>query len=130
MSHTTGSACALYVCREGMFHIDEFAMSLVSEFREFITKGNAVDLAVGVIIGAAFSSVVTSITDGIIRPLIALLAPNPSVGLMLGPLNIGLVISALVNFLLTAAVVFFAIVKPMNLLRRRLEERKQSPPSA
>ncbi len=111
---------------EGMFHIDAFAMSLVSEFREFIAKGNAVDLAVGVIIGAAFGSVVTSITDGIIRPLIALLAPNPSVGLMLGPLNIGLVISALINFLLTAAVVFFAIVKPMNLLRRRWEERKPS----
>jgi len=101
-------------------------MSVVTEFREFITKGNAIDLAVGVIIGAAFGNVVTSITEGIIRPLIALLAPNPSVGLMLGPINIGLVISALINFLLTAAVVFFLIVKPMNAVRRRMERKQES----
>jgi large conductance mechanosensitive channel len=101
-------------------------MSVVTEFREFITKGNAIDLAVGVIIGAAFGNVVTSITEGIIRPLIALLAPDPSVGLMLGPINIGLVISALINFLLTAAVVFFLIVKPMNAVRRRMERKQES----
>ncbi|MCX7930137.1 MAG: MscL family protein [Chlorobi bacterium] len=102
------------------------ATSVWSEFREFIAKGNAIDLAVGVIIGAAFNGVVTSITDGILQPLIALAAPDPSVGLMLGPLNIGRVISALINFLLTAAVVFFAIVKPMNVLRRRLEKAKST----
>lgn len=99
-------------------------MSIVSEFREFIAKGNAVDLAVGVIIGAAFTGVVTSITEGIIRPLVSLLAPDPSVGLMLGPIDIGRVINALINFLLTAAVVFFAIVKPMNAIRQRLENAK------
>lgn len=97
-------------------------MAVFVEFREFIAKGNAVDLAVGVIIGAAFNGVVTSITDGVIRPLIALLAPDPSIGLMLGPLDIGRVISAAINFLLTAAVVFFVIVKPMNALRRRLDK--------
>lgn len=96
-------------------------MPLLVEFREFITKGNAVDLAVGVIIGAAFNNVVTSITDGIIRPLLALLAPDPSIGWMIGPLDVGRVISAVVNFLLTAGVIFFAIVKPMNALRRRIE---------
>lgn len=100
------------------------SMALFAEFREFLSRGNAVDLAVGVIIGAAFTNVVTSITDGIIRPLIALIAPDPGVGLMLGPLDIGRVVSALVNFLLTAAVIFFIIVKPMNALRRKRERTK------
>jgi large conductance mechanosensitive channel len=94
-------------------------MTVLSEFREFIMRGNAVDLAVGIIIGAALANVVTSVTDGVIRPLFLLLAPNPSVGLMLGPVDIGRVISAIINFLMTAAVVFFAIIKPMNALRRR-----------
>lgn len=98
-------------------------MALFAEFRDFLTRGNAVDLAVGVIIGAAFTNVVTSITDGIIRPLIALIAPDPSVGLMLGPLDLGRVVSALLNFLLTAAVIFLLIIKPMNAYRRRQERR-------
>lgn len=99
-------------------------MALLAEFREFITKGNAVDLAVGVIIGGAFNNIVSSITDGIIRPLITLLAPDPSTGLMVGPLDLGRVISATINFFLTAVVVFFAIVKPMNALRRRMERSR------
>ena len=99
-------------------------MTVLSEFREFIMRGNAVDLAVGIIIGAAFGNVVTSVTDGVIRPLILFLAPDPSVGLMLGPVDIGRVISAIINFLMTAAVVFFAIVKPMNALRRRLDRSR------
>lgn len=99
-------------------------MSLLAEFREFIMRGNAVDLAVGIIIGAALGNVVTSITEGVIRPLILLLAPDPNVGLMLGPVDIGRVISAIINFILTAAVVFFAIVKPMNTLRRRADRAK------
>lgn len=100
------------------------SMALFAEFREFLSRGNAVDLAVGVIIGAAFTNVVTSITEGIIRPLIALIAPDPSAGLMLGQLDIGRVLGALVNFLLTAAVIFFIIVKPMNALRRKRERTK------
>lgn len=54
-------------------------MTVLSEFREFIMRGNAVDLAVGIIIGAAFGNVVTSVTDGVIRPIILFLAPDPSV---------------------------------------------------
>lgn len=99
-------------------------MALFAEFREFLSRGNAVDLAVGVIIGAAFTNVVTSITEGIIRPLIALIAPDPSAGLMLGPLDIGRVLGRTGHFLLTAAVIFFIIVKPMNALRRKRERTK------
>ncbi len=99
-------------------------MSLLKEFQDFVAKGNAIDLAVGVVIGAAFTNVVNSITDGFIRPLLSLLAPDPSVGLVIGPFQVGLVITALINFFLVAVVVFLFIVKPMNALRRQLERHE------
>lgn len=101
-------------------------MSLMSEFREFVLKGNAIDLAIGIVLGAAFGNVVSSVTEGFIRPLLMLLAPNPAVGLVVGPFNVGIIIVALINFLLTAAVLFFFVVKPLNSLRRIAERRRQT----
>ena len=96
---------------------------MFKDFKAFIMKGNVVDLAVAVVIGAAFSAIVTSIVDGLITPLVGLLGDKNfdelywKVGkthFLYGP-----VISAVISFLSIAAVVFFLIVKPMNALQER-----------
>ncbi len=105
--------------------------SILGEFKTFILKGNVVDLAVGVLIGAAFGNIVKSFTDGIIKPLLAAAGGNPEVSLHLWVFDIGLVISATIGFLITAGVIFFFIVKPMNFLmevtKRKAEEKPEEP---
>ena len=89
---------------------------MLKGFRDFLMRGNVVELATAVIIGAAFGGVVDGLIKGVIDPLIAVFAPGEvkqlENALVLGPFKIGLVVSALVNFLLKAAVVYFFIVKP------------------
>jgi len=101
------------------------------EFKAFILKGNVVDLAVGVLIGAAFSGVVTAFTEGIARPLISALGGNSNVSLKLWVLDVGMVITAALSFLITAAVIFFFVVKPMNALMtlaiKKAEEKPAEP---
>ncbi len=115
---------------------------MLSEFKKFILKGNVVDLSTGVIIGAAFTGIVTAFTKGIVEPVLALFGGGPKpelkVPIMTRPvevveknaggvdvtktvdklieLDVGLIIGALISFLITAAVVFFVIIKPMNKL--------------
>jgi large conductance mechanosensitive channel len=102
---------------------------LFKEFKDFISRGNVVDLAVAVVIGAAFTAVVTAVVSGLITPLIGMIfskdfrdmtfTVNDSV------FSYGIVINALIYFLSVAAVVFFLVVKPLNVLqerRRRGEE--------
>ncbi len=85
-------------------------------FRDFLMRGNVVELATAVIIGAAFGGVVDGLIKGIIDPLIAILAPGEvkqlEGALLIGPFKIGLVLSAFVNFVLKAGVVYFFIVRP------------------
>lgn len=94
-------------------------MSIVSEFKEFISKGNVLDLAVGVIIGAAFGKIVSSLTDDIIMPLVAL--ATPQLGdyskIMVGPMKLGLFVSAVLNFFIIAFCVFL-IVQAANKFKR------------
>ena len=94
-------------------------MSFVSEFKEFISKGNVLDLAVGVIIGAAFGKIVTSLTDDVIMPVVGLATPNLGgyATMMLGPMKIGLFLSAVLNFFIVAFCVFL-IVKAANKFKR------------
>lgn len=97
-------------------------MSIVSEFKEFISKGNVLDLAVGVIIGAAFGAIVKSLTDDIIMPVIGLATGRLGeygdyTKLMLGPMKIGLFISAVLNFFIIAFCVFL-IVKAANRFKK------------
>lgn len=101
---------------------------MLNEFKKFILKGNVVDLSTGVIIGAAFGSIVKAFTDGIVTPLLRLAGGKPDVtlGIPIGKfiddagketanmLDIGLIINASISFLITAAVIFFVIVKPFN----------------
>lgn len=91
---------------------------ILKEFEEFINRGNVMDLAVGVIIGGAFTSIVTSLTDNIINPLISVIAGGGAgeiSGLVIPGTDIdfGAFISACINFLIVAAVVFL-LVKGVN----------------
>lgn len=93
---------------------------MINEFKKFILKGNVVDLSTGVIIGASFGEIVKAFTTGIVNPLLSLLGGKPDVSLKIAlgkaTLDLGSVISAALGFLITAAVVFFVIVKPINKL--------------
>ena len=97
-------------------------------FKEFIMRGNVIDLAVAVVIGAAFGAIVTAVVDAIINPLIGALVPSGSLsGWVIefpgifdtAQLGIGAVIQAIINFLAIAAVVYFTLVLPMNKLAER-----------
>jgi large conductance mechanosensitive channel len=99
------------------------------EFREFITRGNVIDLAVAVIIGLAFTGIINAIVSGLITPLIGMIGGNDFSDLDFtingSTFEYGEVINAVIQFLLIAAAVFFFIVKPINMLnerRRRGEE--------
>jgi large conductance mechanosensitive channel len=93
-------------------------MSLVSEFKDFINKGNVMDLAVGVIIGGAFGKIVTSLVEDIITPLFGGKEQgNQFTDLKLGPMNIGNFINSLISFLIIAFCVFL-IVKAVNKMRK------------
>jgi large conductance mechanosensitive channel len=87
---------------------------MIEGFKNFLMRGNVIDLAVGVIIGAAFGGIVDAFTKGIMDPLIGSLAGDPQVGLKVGMFDVGVVITAIINFVIKAAVVYFFIVLPMN----------------
>ena len=96
-------------------------MGFVSEFKEFISKGNVLDLAVGVIIGAAFGKIVTSLTDDIIMPIVGMALGHVDFSnIVVGPLKIGLFINAVINFLIIAVIIFF-IVKGANSVKKKPE---------
>ena len=101
-------------------------------FREFLMRGNVVDLAVGVVIGAAFGAVVKGLVDSVINPLIALIAGKPDFSSIKFDVNgtvfpIGNLITAAVLFILTAAAIYFLVVLPMNVLMARVK-RGEVPP--
>lgn len=100
---------------------------MIKEFRDFILKGNAIDLAVGVLIGGAFGGFVTAVTNGIIKPVISAAGGNPNVSLQLWIFDVGVVINAAISLLITGAVLFFVFVKPMNKLKALTE--KPAPPA-
>ena len=94
---------------------------LLKEFEEFINRGNVMDMAVGVIIGGAFTSIVTALTDHIINPLIKLLSGGGTdkVSSLVVPgteIDFGKFIGACINFLIVAAIVF-ALIKAVNKMR-------------
>jgi len=93
---------------------------MIQGFKEFILRGNVIDLAVAVVIGAAFTGIVNAIVDGLINPLIALVFSAESLNeVMLGPFGIGAIIGAIINFLAVALVVYFVFVMPMNHFKER-----------
>jgi len=101
---------------------------MLQEFKKFILKGNVVDLATGVIIGAAFGTIVSAFTAGIVTPLLNLMGGGADVGLKIWIFDLGVIISAIINFLITAAVIFFVIVKPTNALLARMKKEEPAAP--
>jgi len=100
---------------------------MLSGFKQFILRGNVVDMAVGIVIGAAFGGVVTSLVKSLIEPLIALLVGKPdfsSVVFTVGQtaFPIGVFVTAVVNFLLIAAAIYFFVVTPINALVARMRK--------
>jgi len=110
--------------------------NILNGFKDFIARGNAIDLAVAVVLGAAFGAVVTAIIDGIITPLIAAIFGQPSlkeVGnftLNDAQFSIGLVLDGLLKFLLVAAAIYFLVVLPMNVLAARRKKGLVEEPAA
>lgn len=93
-------------------------MGLVSEFKEFISKGNVLDLAVGVIIGAAFGKIVSSLTEDIIMPVVGIALGRVDFStIKVGPMKIGLFLNAVINFLIIAFVIFL-VVKAANSIKK------------
>jgi len=89
-------------------------MGMIKEFKEFINQGNVVDLAVAVILAGAFGKIVTSLVDDIIMPIIAMIGGVDEIAeLTLGPVLIGKVLAASINFIIIAFVLFL-IIKTMN----------------
>lgn len=103
-------------------------MTILKEFRDFILKGNPIDLAVGVLIGGVFGKLVDAFTSGIIKPVIGSLAGKPEVSLQWWIFDIGLVLNALISLLITGAVLFFVFIKPMNKLKERTSKQAAPPP--
>ena len=105
---------------------------MLKGFRDFLMRGNVVELATAVIIGAAFNGVVDGLIKGVIDPLIAVFAPGDvkqlENALVFGPFKVGLVVSAIVNFLMKAAVVYFLIVRPFARFAARLAAAPPPPP--
>lgn len=95
---------------------------MIKEFKDFVLKGNAIDLSVGVLIGASFGKVVTAVTDGVINPVLSALGGDPNVSLKLGIVDAGLVINAVISLLITGAVLFFVFIKPMQKLKALTEK--------
>lgn len=110
---------------------------MVKGFKDFILRGNVIDLAVAVVIGAAFGAIVTAFTGSIIKPLIAAIggAESPGLGFTLRTGNentfvdFGAVITAAINFLIIAAVVYFILVLPMNKLKERRKSGAEDGPA-
>lgn len=108
---------------------------MLKGFRDFILRGNVVDLAVAVILGAAFNAIVASLVGDVLNPLIAATIGKPDFsGVVLhvggGAIKVGNFLNAAVSFLIVAAVVYFAIVLPMNAVLNHLKKPEaQAAPS-
>ena len=104
---------------------------MIHGFKAFIMRGNVIDLAVAVVIGAAVTAVVTAIVEGLFTPLIASIFNADSLKTSLqvplpggGTLSFGLVFAAIINFLLIAMVVYFVFVLPINRMKEAQERRR------
>ena len=106
---------------------------MVNEFKQFILRGNVIDLAVAVVIGAAFGAVITSLVENIITPIIAAIGGQPDFSALDFTINdsvfrYGAFLNSVIAFLIIAAVVFFLVVKPMNALLTRMRTEPSPDP--
>lgn len=110
---------------------------MLKGFKDFILRGNVVDLAVAVVIGAAFGTIITAFTGKIVQPLINAITPASSPGLGVtiiagkdsAYVDFAALITALINFLLVAAVIYFVIVLPLNTIKERRMRGEEAGPA-
>ena len=107
---------------------------MLKDFKQFLLRGNVVDLAVGVVVGAAFGTIVSALVSDLLTPLIAAITKVPDFGGLFFTINdaqfmYGHFINALISFTLVAGSVFFFVVKPMNLLIARSKKEAPADPS-
>jgi large conductance mechanosensitive channel len=105
---------------------------LIDGFKNFILRGNAVDLAVGVVIGAAFGTVVNALVKDLLTPLIGAIAKVPDFSGLIFTINgskfmYGDLINALISFFLVACSIYFFVVLPMNTLNSKIHKGPQTP---
>ena len=100
---------------------------MLKGFKDFLLRGNVVDLAVAVVVGAAFTAIVTAFTTNIINPLVAAVGGSNELGWGVRILsdndatfiNIGAVVTAIINFIIIASVVYFVLILPVNTAKKR-----------
>lgn len=107
---------------------------MLKGFRDFILRGNVMDLAVAVVIGAAFTAIVNALVTDIVNPLIAALVHKPDFSALIldingGKIKYGDFMNAIISFLLIAAVVYFVFVLPVNALIKKFKPSQAAPPS-
>jgi large conductance mechanosensitive channel len=109
---------------------------MLKGFREFVMRGNVVDLAVAVVLGAAFTAIVNAVVNGLINPIIAAIFGKPDLTQVANftingaDFSIGLILAALFNFIVVAAAIYFIVVLPMNKLLERLAAGREPEPEA
>lgn len=110
---------------------------MLKGFKDFILRGNVVDLAVAVVIGAAFGTIISAFTDKIIQPLLNAITPADSPGLGVTVVagkastyvDFAALITAAINFVIVAAVIYFVIVLPLNTIKARRERGEEAGPA-
>ena len=101
---------------------------MLKGFRDFIARGNVIDLAVGVIIGAAFGAIVDSLVKDLITPIIGMMGGTPDFSAVkIGPVAVGNFINAVIAFLIKAAGLYFLIVLPFNRLAAKMTAAAPAP---
>jgi large conductance mechanosensitive channel len=108
---------------------------MIKEFREFILRGNVVDLAIAVVLGAAFGAVVAAFVADLVTPLIAAIGGKPDFAALTFTINgsrftYGHFLNAVISFLIIAAVIFFFVVKPLNAFLARRKAKEEPAPEA
>lgn len=110
--------------------------AMLKEFQAFVLRGNVIDLAVAVVIGAAFGAVITSLVDNLLMPLIAMIFGEPDFSGLTFTINdaifgYGAFISAVVSFVLIATAIFFVVIKPIQAAtsRRKKDDVIDEPPA-
>ncbi|EJN51669.1 large conductance mechanosensitive channel protein [Actinomyces sp. ICM58] len=107
---------------------------MLKGFKEFITRGNVIEMAVGFIIGNAFKDIVDSLVNNVINPLIGMIFGKPDFSNMLifsfngSSLKFGVLLTAVINFLLIAFALYFFLVVPMNALAKRKKKAEDAAP--
>ena len=104
---------------------------MLKEFRDFLMRGNIVELAVAFVIGVAFAAVITAFVDDLVMPLVAMIIGKPSFDDLTFTINdavfhYGSFITAVITFVAVAAAVFFFVVKPMDAITQRLTREEEA----